>query len=86
MSMPTRMQIQPILLRVLLELGGSAKPSEVEPIITSAFPELTDEDLAKKNKGGNSTWIKQSALGATGPRRSSIHQQRRARRLGADRT
>jgi hypothetical protein len=37
--------IEPVLLAVLAELGGEARPNEVYPHITAKFPELTREDL-----------------------------------------
>ena len=45
MVMPTRKQIHPVLLHVLEQLGGRARPRDVVPEVTRAFPKLTEEDL-----------------------------------------
>ncbi len=57
MTMPTRAEIHPVLLRTLAQWLGTPRPRDVIAKVTEAFPKLTDKDLASTNKGGESTWI-----------------------------
>lgn len=54
--MPRREDIHPILLRVLAQWQGTARPKDVVAAVTSEFPELTQEDLARLNTDGAFTW------------------------------
>ena len=56
MTLPSRGEIAPELLRALLELGGTAPPREVIPHVTDAFPQITADDLALTVKNGSSAW------------------------------
>ena len=56
MTLPSRREIQPEVLRALLDLGGEGRPRDVIPIVTSAFPQITTEDLARLRKNGDSLW------------------------------
>ncbi len=52
MTMPSRAEIHPVLLRVLLELGGRARPREAIPKVISAFPAITAEELGEPQASG----------------------------------
>lgn len=52
MTLPSRAEIQPVLLRVLNELGGRARMREAVPAVVAAFPEITDEELAEPQASG----------------------------------
>ena len=56
MTLPTRNEIGPELLRALLKLGGTAPPRVVIPHVTAAFPQITTDDLALTVKNGSSAW------------------------------
>lgn len=58
MVMPTRKQIHPVLLHVLEQLGGRARPRDVVPEVTRAFPKLTEEDLkeGRASSPNSSKW------------------------------
>ena len=56
MALPSRQQIHPVLLRTLLDFGEAAKPAVVVPIVTKAFPELTEDDLKQEKKDGTNKW------------------------------
>ena len=58
MTMPSRKQIHPVLLRVLAQLGGRARPRDIIPEVTKAFPDLTEEDLkrAKPSDPNSNMW------------------------------
>lgn len=45
MTLPTQTEVRPILLKVLFELSGRARPRDVYPRVTAAFPDITPEDL-----------------------------------------
>ena len=45
-ALPTQADVKPVLLQVLAELGGRARPREVYPRVTDRFPEITPEDLS----------------------------------------
>ena len=56
MTLPKRREIHPELLRALLELGGEAQMRDVIPVVTEAFPQITNEDLGLLRKRGDSLW------------------------------
>lgn len=56
MTMPTRKETAPALLRVLLQLGGEAPARDVIPLVTDEFPQITEEDLTLTLKNGSSKW------------------------------
>lgn len=56
MTLPKRREVHPELLRALLELGGEARPRDVIPVVTDAFPQITREDLGLLRKKGDSLW------------------------------
>jgi len=56
MTLPSRQEVAPALLRVLHQLGGEAPVREVIPLVTDAFPEITTDDLALTVKSGRSKW------------------------------
>ena len=56
MTLPTRREVHPELLRSLLELGGRARSRDVIPVVTEAFPQITPEDLARQRKSGDNFW------------------------------
>ncbi len=56
MTMPTRTEIHPVLLRVLAARDAPTKPKHVIQAVTEQFPELTTEDLALKKADNTSKW------------------------------
>ena len=69
MTMPDRASIHPVLLRVLHDLGGQARPRDAIPAVVAAFPEITDEELAEPEANGRGTklenrirWARQDLL------------------------
>lgn len=57
MPLPPQVAVVPVLLRVLYELGGRARPSDVYPRVTERFPEIQAEDLAETLRSGVNRWI-----------------------------
>ena len=55
MTMPTRRQIHPVLLRVLRDWDGPARPRDVVSAVTAQFPQLAAEDLAARQADGRSS-------------------------------
>src|SRR6185369_1992797 len=45
MAFPTNSEIDNVLLQVLVDLGGHARPQDVYPLVAGFFPQLTPEDL-----------------------------------------
>ncbi len=69
MTMPTRKEIHPVLLRVLRELGGRARARDVVPLVTQGFPQLTEQELAEPQANGKGNkwtnrvrWARQDLL------------------------
>jgi restriction system protein len=56
MAFPKQFEVEIPLLKVIDELGGRVKPKEVYPLITKAFPNLTEEDLAARLPSSPSTF------------------------------
>lgn len=56
MAYPKQFEIEIPLLSVLAELGGSAKPKEIYPRVSTYFPQLTEEDLVAKLPSSPSTY------------------------------
>jgi restriction system protein len=54
---PTQAEIETPLLKALCTLGGEAQPRSLYPLVTAAFPQLTQEDLAAKLKHGERKWV-----------------------------
>lgn len=54
--MPTQAEIELPLLDTLAKLGGQAKPKEIYPLVSAAFPQLTPEDFSEKMKHGETKW------------------------------
>jgi restriction system protein len=54
--LPKQSQIELPLLEVLAKLGGQAKPKDVYQQLRAYFPEVTEEDLARRYKGGEDVW------------------------------
>ena len=52
MVLPTQAEVRPVLLAVLAELGGRARPRDVYPAVTARFPKIAPEDLAVVLKNG----------------------------------
>ena len=57
MPLPRERDIELPLLKALVELGGEARPQDVYPLVTRAFPELTEADLAERTESGALKWI-----------------------------
>ena len=45
MAFPKNLEIDSVLLQVLVDLGGHARPKDVYPRVAEFFPQLTPEDL-----------------------------------------
>lgn len=56
MTLPTRKETAPALLRVLHRLGGEAPAHEVIPLVTDEFPQITPDDLAETLESGPGKW------------------------------
>ncbi|HBV95883.1 MAG TPA: hypothetical protein DEF36_02375 [Desulfotomaculum sp.] len=56
MTMPKQTEIELPLLQVLLELGGKGKPSDIYPLVTKKFPQLTQDDLQITMASGANKW------------------------------
>lgn len=54
--MPKQTQIELPLLHVLVEIGGKGKPSEIYPLVTKMFPQLTEDDLRLTITSGSNKW------------------------------
>jgi hypothetical protein len=70
-ALPKQSRVEPVLLEVLLSLGGSAPPFDAYPRVTERFPELTPDDLARKLKDGRTNqwtnriqWARQNLVAA----------------------
>src|SRR5437868_407086 len=67
MAFPKQSEVEIPLLQVLLQNGGSAKPKEVYPKVTSFFPELTADEQEQRLESSPSTrkwwnliqWVRQ---------------------------
>jgi len=55
MSFPTQKQVEVPLLRALQQLGGSAKPQQIYPVVAQQFPQLTKEDQDERLPNSPST-------------------------------
>lgn len=69
MTMPSRAEIRPVLLRVLHELGGQARRRDAVPAVIAEFPEITDQELTKPQASGRGgvlenriAWVRQEFL------------------------
>lgn len=69
MTLPSRADIHPVLLRVLRDFGGQARPRDAIPAVIAAFPQITDQELAEKEANGRGTklenrirWARQDLL------------------------
>lgn len=69
MTLPSRAEIRPVLLRVLRDFGGQARPRDAIPAVIAAFPQITDQELAEKEANGRGTklenrirWARQDLL------------------------
>ena len=56
MALPSDRDVQIVLLQVIQEAGGQAKPRDVYPRVTARFPRLTPEDLAGTLPSGANRW------------------------------
>lgn len=56
MSLPSKTDIYPVLLKVLDELGGRARPTEVCPRVAQHFPQIQPEELTATLKHGGNRW------------------------------
>jgi len=54
---PPQADIEIPLLEALAELGGQAPPKQIYPVVTSKFPQITEEDLAIQLKHGEKKWL-----------------------------
>jgi restriction system protein len=54
---PTQIEVEIPLLEALAASGGRARPRDIYPVVTTKFPQLTQEDLTLKLKHGESKWI-----------------------------
>jgi restriction system protein len=54
---PKQKDVEVPLLEVLVELGGQGKTTEIYPLVTKKFPEITDDDLAEVYLNGEPKWM-----------------------------
>jgi restriction system protein len=54
--LPKQKDVEVPLLEVLVELGGQGKTTEIYPLVTKKFPEITDEDLTEALPSGGFKW------------------------------
>ncbi len=52
MSLPLQSAIRSVLLRVLTDLGGRARPRDIYPMVTQSFPEIVPADLVSMLQDG----------------------------------
>ena len=52
MTLPSRREIRPVLLRVLHELGGQARRRDAVPAVIAEFPQITDQELTEPQASG----------------------------------
>lgn len=57
MTLPAQSQVHGVLLTVLAQRGGEARPRDIYADVTAAFPEIQPEDLAVRLKTGGTRWI-----------------------------
>jgi type III secretion system FlhB-like substrate exporter len=69
MALPDQATIRPILLQVLAELGGRARPAALYPLVTARFPDIQPEDLAAVLQDGRTNrwrnriqWVRQDLV------------------------
>lgn len=55
MPFPPQRDIEDPLLRVLADIGGSAKPQDVYPRVATYFPALTAEEREQRLESSSST-------------------------------
>jgi hypothetical protein len=51
--LPPQPPIRPVLLQVLADLGGRARPREIYPLVTQRFPHIQPQDLTAVLKDGH---------------------------------
>lgn len=54
--MPSRSQIEIPLLQALVQFGGEARLADLYPLVTAAFPELTDDEKKETVSSGANKW------------------------------
>ncbi len=69
MTMPSRAEIRPVLLRVLHRLGGQARRRDAVPAVVAEFPQITDQELTEPQASGRGSklenriaWVRQEFL------------------------
>lgn len=69
MTMPSRAEIRPVLLRVLHKLGGQARRRDAVPAVVAEFPQITDQELTEPQASGRGSklenriaWVRQEFL------------------------
>jgi restriction system protein len=55
--LPTQTEIEVPLLKALAQLGGTAKPKQVYPLVTAAFPGITPDELTETLAHGEKKWL-----------------------------
>jgi restriction system protein len=54
--LPKQRDVEVPLLKVLIQLGGKGKPQDIYPLITTAFPDVPQEDFLEQIPTGANKW------------------------------
>jgi restriction system protein len=54
--LPKQREVELPLLEVLVEIGGQGRPSDIYPLVTAKFPQVSEEDLAESLPSGGNRW------------------------------
>lgn len=54
--LPKQKDIEIPLLEVLMEIGGKGEPKDIYPLVTTKFPQITEEDLLETLPSGPNKW------------------------------
>lgn len=57
MALPKQTEIEILLLKVLVEMGGKGRTKDIYPLVKKKFPSITDEDLQVTLAWGANKWI-----------------------------
>ena len=54
--LPKEREIEIPLLKALVDLGGQGKPSDIYPLVTRYFPNVSPEEFLKQLSTGGNKW------------------------------
>lgn len=55
--LPAQTEVELPLLQAIAAAGGKAAPKDLYPVVTAAFPQITEEDLAEELPSGGYRWV-----------------------------